>query len=100
MWYRKAYMARKKGKSNYLEMESVINQYWISCQDFKILIPQLSQIQANKEFNSLKLEMESNKELYFNTRPVLIPIKKIIDKYHIDVNLIRREASKIRKEQL
>ena len=44
--------------------------------------------------------MEQNNEFYFKTKPILIPTKKVIEKAHIDVALIRREANKMRKSML
>lgn len=82
---------------NYLAAEVIVNRYWISISDLMILIPQLTYEAARKEFFKMKKEMESNNEFYFRSKPVLLPIKKFIDKYNIDVNLIRKEASKIKK---
>ena len=41
--------------------------------------------------------MDKNDEFYFKTRPILVPTKKVVEKAHIDVALIRREANKMRK---
>ena len=82
---------------NYLAAEEIVNRYWISISDLMILIPQLTYEAARKEFFKMKKEMELNNEFYFRSKPVLLPIKKFIDKYNIDVNLIRKEANKIKK---
>lgn len=87
----------QKPKINYLDMEEVINSYWITRKDIMILLPQLTYSSASSEFNKIEKEMQMNNEFYFNTRPTLIPVKKVIDKFHIDVNLIRREANKMRR---
>lgn len=82
---------------DYLSAEEIVNRYWISITDLMILIPQLTYEAARKIFLSTKEEMESNNEFYFKTKPTLLPIKKFVDKYNIDVNLIRKEANKIKK---
>lgn len=87
----------QKAKITYIEMEKVINQYWISRSDITTLLPQLTYAAAGKEFNKILKEMKENNEFFFNTRPCLIPVRKVIDKFNIDVNLIRRESNKIKK---
>lgn len=87
----------QKAEINYIEMEKVINRYWISRKDLSIILPQLTYASASREFNIILDEMEKNDEFYFHTRPSLIPIRKVIEKFNIDVNFIRREANKIKK---
>lgn len=81
---------------NYLEQEEVINNSYISVDGFRKLIP-ICETRARAEFKKIVDEMSLNKEFYFDTRPRLIPTKKVIEKFDIDVNLIRREAEKMKR---
>ncbi len=87
----------QKKDVSYIEMEVIINKYWITSKDLEILLPQLTSASAQREFKKVKEEMKENKEFFFETRPVLLPIEKFIKKFNIDKKLIRSEASKIRK---
>ena len=87
----------QKANVSFIEMEEVINKYWISCKDLQVLLPQLTQVAAQREFKIIKDELDSKNEFYFKTRPVLLPVKVIIDKFKIDTKLIRSEAIKIKK---
>lgn len=91
-------MAKRKKRPvyNYIEQEKVLNKPWMSTEDLKIVIP-AGENAINKFRKSITDEMESNNEFYFKTKPILIPTKKVIEKAHIDVALIRREANKMRK---
>lgn len=80
---------------NYLEQEQVINSAWINIKGIMKLIP-ICESRAKKIMKEIVDEMKLNKEFYFETRPRLIPTKKIIEKYNIDTNLIRKEARKIK----
>lgn len=83
-------------KQNFSDMENVLNKYWICRKDMQILLPQLSTNFLDKEFNSIVKEMKDNGEPVFeHTRPVLIPIEKVIDKYHINVAYILKQAKRI-----
>ncbi len=88
--------AKKRKIANYIEMEEIINSPWIDTVGMMILIP--AGITAINDLRkSITEEMDKNNEFYFKTRPKLIPTSKVIEKCHIDVSLIRREASKMRK---
>lgn len=91
-------MSKRKIRTvaTYIEQEKVINKPWLSTEDLMIIIP--TGLTAISNFRkSIIDEMEANDEFYFKSRPILIPTKKVIEKAHIDVALIRREASKMRK---
>ena len=61
-------------------MEEVLANYWISRKQMNILLPQLSDKTLRIEFESILEEMKNNKEPFFNSRPILIPIEKVIKK--------------------
>lgn len=84
---------------NYIEQEQIINSAWIDIKGFMKLVP-ICESRAKKEFKKIKDEMRLNDEMYFETRPVLIPTKKIIDKFKIPVKVIREEARRIKGVKL
>lgn len=88
--------AKKRIPSSYIEMEEVINRPWIDTEGIMVLIP-AGQSAIDKMRKEITDEMDKNDEFYFKTRPKLIPTSKVIEKGHIDVALIRREAAKMRK---
>lgn len=88
--------AKKRPVYNYIEQEEVLNKPWLSTEDLMIIIP-AGRNAVNNFRKSICDEMDQNNEFYFKTKPILIPAKKVIEKAHIDVALIRREANKMRK---
>ena len=88
--------SEKRPVSDYIEQEKIINKPWLSTEDLKIILP-LGENAVNSFRKSVCDEMDKNNEFYFKTRPILIPTKKVVEKLNIDVSLIRREASKMRK---
>ena len=87
-------MAKKK--SNFIEQEEVINRAWIDTEGIMVLLP-IGRSKADAVRREIEEQMENNNEFYFTTRPRLIPTRKIIEKYFIDVALIRREAAKMKR---
>lgn len=88
--------AKKRPVYNYIEQEAVLNKPWLSTEDLMIIIP-IGRNAVNDFRKSICEEMDRNNEFYFKTRPILIPKEKVVEKAHIDVALIRREANKMRK---
>lgn len=88
--------AKKRSPSSYIEMEDVINRAWIDTEGMMKLIPAGRNAIDNMR-KQITDEMDKNNEFYFKTRPKLIPTSKVIEKGHIDVALIRREAARMRK---
>ncbi len=84
-------------KPNYIEMEEVLNTYWISRKQMQILLPQLSGNKLNEEFNTILEEMKTNNEPYFETRPILVPVEKIVKKYKLNTAYILKEAKRMKK---
>ena len=81
-----------------LRKEEVVNNAYTDYLGLLVLIPRLKESTAKAIINEIANEMKTNNEFYFNTRPRLIPTRKIVEKYNIDVNLIRREANKMRRD--
>jgi len=88
--------AKKTIVYDYIEQEKVLNKPWISSEDLKKILP-LGINAINRFRRSITDEMDTNGEFYFKTKPILIPTKKVIEKLDIDVGLIRKEASRMRK---
>lgn len=91
-------MAKKPKKPNYLKMEEVLNTYWIDRQQMNILLPQLSEKTLKIEFEKILEEMDANNEPYFNSRPILIPVDKVVGKYKLNTSYILKEAKRMRRE--
>ena len=87
---------KKRPVYSYIEQEEVINKPWLSTDDLKIILP-VGENALSKFRREICNEMDKNDEFYFKTRPILVPTKKVVEKAHIDVALIRREANKMRK---
>jgi hypothetical protein len=82
--------------NSYLEQEQIINSPFISINEFRKLIP-VCESRAKIEFKKIIEEMRLNNEFYFETRPRLIPTRKVVEKYNINVNEIRKEAKRIKE---
>lgn len=91
-------MSKKPKKPNYLKMEEVLNTYWIDRRQMNILLPQLSEKTLKIEFEKILEEMEANNEPYFNSRPILIPVDKVVGKYKLNTSYILKEAKRMRRE--
>lgn len=78
-------------------MAEVLNTYWITRSQMRILLPQLSKSKCDEEFNKILSDMKKKHEAYFETRPILIPIDKVIDKFKINKAYILKEAKRMEK---
>lgn len=83
---------------NYIEMEEVINKPWLSTKDLRIILP-LGENSINNFRKTIVEEMKKNNEFSFQTRPILIPTKKVLEKLNIDADFIRSEANKMRNSK-
>lgn len=87
---------KKRNVSNFIEQAEVLSKPWLSTEDLLKILP-LGITAVNNFRKQLCEEMDANNEKYFKTRPILVPTKKVIEKLDIDINYIRREASKMLK---
>ncbi len=92
-------MPRKPKRVDYLAMEEVLNTYWIERSQMQILLPQLSNKFLRIEFEKILAEMDANNEPYFNSKPILIPVDKVVKKYKINTSYIFKEAKRMRRER-
>ncbi len=108
-----------KKNTNYIEIEEACNYLWVTTEEIRSILGGVSKSKADKFRKKLesKLEQEkleslkeTNEELknkklakcfYFgDTRPHKLPIKRVLEEAHIDIDFVRREANKMRKAQI
>jgi len=82
--------------SDYTEQEKIINSPWINWIDIMKILP-IHETTAKKIIHDIIVEMKKNEEFYFSTKPRYIPTNKVVKKYKIDTETIRREARRINK---
>lgn len=113
---------KKKRKNNnkspctYLEIEEACNHLYVGTEEIKVILGGVSDSKANfwrkkleEELDSEKIqslnEPDENKRLkmqaqcfyYKDTKPHKLPIKRVLEKAHIDLDFVRREANKMRR---
>lgn len=101
---------------NFIEIEEACNHLWVTTEELKIILGGVSKTKAdkfrmeleeilNKEHISSLKEEDENKRIkmqsqcfyYKDTRPHKLPIKRVLEYAHIDLDYVRREANKMRK---
>ena len=100
----------------YIEIEEACNHLWVTTTEIQTILGGVSKSKAdsfrqqieleldNEKLESLK-EQDENKRLkiqancfyYKDTKPHRLPIKRVLEKAHIDLDYVRREANKMRK---
>ena len=107
-----------KKNTNYIEIEEACNYLWVTTTEIKTILGGVSKTKAdnfrkkleekldNEKIESLKEPNEElrNKKLarcfYFeDTRPHKLPIKRVLEEAHIDIDFVRKEANKMRKAE-
>lgn len=105
-----------KRPSNYLEIEAACNYPFVSTTEIMTILGGVSKCKADsfrvaleeeldQELIAAKKETDDSKRLkleaacyYFkDTRPHRLPINRVLEKAHIDLEHVRREANKMRK---
>lgn len=101
---------------NFIEIEEACNHLWVTTEEIKIILGGVSKSKADKfrmnleeildkEHTDALNETESKQRdkklancFYYNdTRPHKLPIKRVLEQAHIDLDYVRREANKMRK---
>lgn len=104
---------------DFIEIERACNYPFVDTSLIRIILGGVSKSKADKfrmeleaELKQEKIlalqEMDKDKQLkalarcfYYNdTRPHRMPIKRVLEKAHIDLDYVRREANKMRKAKL
>ncbi len=112
---------RKRKKSNikpstYIEIEEACNHLYVGTEEIKIILGGVSTNKANawrqeleeqleqehieslnEKDEKLRLRMQANCFYYNDTKPHKLPIRRVLEKAHIDLDYVRREANKMRK---
>lgn len=106
----------KKKTITYIEIESACNSYYVTTEDIMIILGGVSKSKADNFRKNLESVLDEEKALakqesdekkrnellgkcfYFNdTRPHRLPVKRVLEYAHLDLDYIRREANKMRK---
>ena len=101
---------------NYIEMEEACNYLWVTTKEIRIILGGCSKTKADtfrkkleeklkaEKIEALKItdEKERLKALarcfyYEDTHPHRLPIRRVLEEAHIDLDFVRREANKMRK---
>lgn len=101
---------------NYIEIEEACNYPWVTTKEIKVILGGVGDSKANnfrmmleeklnKEYANAMLEKnEKLKEkmlsqcFYFkDSKPHRLPIKRVLEEAHLDLDIVRREANKMRK---
>ncbi len=102
--------------ANYIEVEEACNSFYVTTDEIRTILGGVSKSKADNFRktleNKLKAErLEALKEIdakkrnellarcfYFDdTRPHRIPIRRVLEEAHIDLDYVRREANKMRR---
>lgn len=101
---------------NFIEIEEACNHLWVDTTLIRIILGGVSKGKAdefrmkleekldNEKIKALSEEDETkrNKMLahcfyYKDTKPHKLPIRRVLEEAHIDLDYVRREANKMRK---
>ena len=101
---------------NYIELENACNYLWVTTTEIRIILGGCSKSKADTfrkrleeklkaekvEALSISDEKERLKALarcfyYDDTHPHRLPIRRVLEDAHIDLDFVRREANKMRK---
>lgn len=101
---------------NYIEIEEACNHLYVSTTEIMTILGGLSkgkadswrqelETQLDNEYIASLNEADENKRLkmqaqcfyYKDTKPHLLPIKRVLEYAHVDLEYVRREANKMRR---
>lgn len=101
---------------NFIEIEEACNHLWVDTTLIRIILGGVSKGKADNFRKELEQELDNeriqaqsitneNEKLkalakcfyYKDTHPHLLPIKRVLEKGHVDLDYIRSEANKMRK---
>lgn len=104
---------------NFIEIEEACNHLWVTTEEIGIILGGASKTKTNNfrkelereldkeyvEAQSITNENEKSKALakcfyYKDTHPHRLPIRRVLEKAHVDLDYVRREANKMRKAML
>lgn len=101
---------------NFIEIEDACNHLWVTTNEIRTILGGVSkskadsfrkELEAELDKEKAKATLESNEETkikllarcfyYSDTKPHRLPIRRVLEKAHIDLDYVRREANKMRK---
>lgn len=83
---------KKRPVATYSEMAEVLKRPWIDTKGIMVLLP-IGTNAALKVRQDIEKEMDEAGEFYFkHNNPKLVPTKKVIEKFGLDVRAIFKEA--------
>lgn len=104
---------------NFIEIEEACNHLFVSTNEIRDILGGVSKSKADKFRTELEKELEEEKIqalnekdenkrtkalancFYYNdTKPHRVPIRRVLEKAHIDLDYVRREANKMRKAMI
>lgn len=104
---------------NFIEIEEACNYPFVDTNLIRIILGGVSKSRADKfrmeleeeldkEIISAMRETDKDKQLkalancfyYNNTRPHRVPIRRVLEKAHVDLDYVRKEANKMRRARL
>ena len=104
---------------NFIEIEEACNHLWVDTTLIRTILGGVSKSKADNfrkeleqeldqeciQAKSITNENEKSKALancfyYKDTHPHRLPIRRVLEKAHVDLDYVRREANKMRKAML
>lgn len=104
---------------NFIEIEEACNHLWVDTTLIRTILGGVSKTKADNfrkeleqeldqeriQAQSISNENEKSKALakcfyYRDTHPHRLPIRRVLEKAHVDLDYVRREANKMRKAML
>ena len=102
--------------TNYIEIENACNYLWVTTNEIRTILGGVSKSKADDFRKKLEIkldeeEIQAKKETdlekqnkllarcfyYKDTKPHRLPIKRVLEEAHVDLDYVRREANKMRK---
>lgn len=102
--------------TNYIEIEEACNHLWVTTTEIRAILGGASKSKADAFRAELENDLNEEKIIalkendedkrakllarcfyYDDTRPHRLPIKRVLEKAHVDLDYVRREANKMRK---
>lgn len=103
----------------YIEIENACNRLWVTTEEIQKILGGVSKCKAdawrleleeeldqekisslNEQDEEKRLKMQARCFYYKDTRPHRLPIRRVLEKAHVDLDYIRREANKMRKAMI
>lgn len=102
--------------TSYIEIENACNYLWVTTNEIRIILGGVSkskaddfrkklEIKLDEEEIKAKQETDIDKQCqllarcfyYKDTRPHRLPIKRVLEEAHVDLDFVRCEANKMRQ---